>query len=212
MATAQELAREGRRESLDPRAARTRAAILKAAHSLAADGARAPSVREIAERAGVSRSSFYTQFSSMTELSVALFEDILGQIADQDSRARSMHSAPAAEVLRHSVQRLVDDVHALRHLYLMDLPETSAAHLRLVDDTARRLRGSRGLATAAEAGLDVDLAATFLAGAILSLLRAWVTGQVPGTPAQITEQLMRLLPPWLSQDDPADPEPQGPLP
>lgn len=201
MATAQELAREGRRESLDPRAARTRAAIIDAAHGLAAEGVHAPSIRQIAERAGVSRSSFYTQFASMTELSIALFEDVLGRITEDDSAARISGTA-AAEVLEESVRRMVEDVHALRHLYRMDLPETSAAHLRLVDDVARRLRASRGVGSPVAAGVDGEAAAAYLAGGILSLLRAWITGQVAGTPTQIAAQVMAMTPAWLSADEP----------
>lgn len=212
MATAQEQAREGRKDSIDPRAARTRAAILGAAHTLAAEGSRAPRVREITERAGVSRSSFYTQFASLEELSIALFEDVVGRITHEDSLARASRSASATDVLRRSVALLVEDVHALRHLYLLDLPETSAAHLRLSDDVARAFRESHGVAAAADHGIDVAAAAAFLAGATLNLLRAWVTGQVAGTPAQITEQIMRLLPPWLSVEDREDTEPQGDLP
>lgn len=223
MATAQELAREGRRESLDPRAARTRAAILQAVHSLAAEGVRAPSVREIAVRAGVSRSSFYTQFASMAELSIALFEEVLAQITDQDSQARESHTEPAAQVVRHSVELLVEHVHALRHLYRMDLPETAAAHQRLVDDVAMELRRTRGLLSATTVGLDIDVASTYLAGGIVSLLRAWVTEQVSGTTVEITEQIMMLLPAWLLQDTaphdagarttgPDSTEAQGPVP
>lgn len=148
----------------------------------------------------------------MAELSIALFEDVLGRIAEQDTRARTAQAAPAVDVLHGSVQRLVEDVDALRHVYLMDLPETSAAHLRLVDDVTHQLRATRGVAEAPAAHIDVEVAATFLAGGILSLLRAWVTGQVDAAPTQITEQIMRVLPPWLSADEPAATEPQGPVP
>lgn len=211
MATAQELARDGRRESLDPRAARTRAAILEAAHALAAEGAGVPNVRGITQRAGLSRSSFYTQFASMEDLSLALFEDAVGRITDEDSLARLAGSAPAAEVLRASVRRFVDDVDALRHLYLMDVPETSAAHLRLSDELARALRGSHGFAAAARHGIDVAAAASFLAGATLCLLRHWVTGRVTGTSEELTDQLMLLLPPWLSEDADGATAPPGDL-
>ena len=53
------------RATSDPRAARTRQAIVNAVHELAHESPASPSVSDIVRRAGVSRSSFYTQFASM---------------------------------------------------------------------------------------------------------------------------------------------------
>lgn len=212
MATAQELAREARKETLDPRAVKTRAALKEAALALAADGARGPSVRDITERARVSRSSFYTQFASMGELNIALFEDALARVTDRDTQEREADGVPAGEVVHRSVQRLVEHVDALRNLYLMDLPETSAAHLRLVDSFAQELRASRAISRAPRVGLSVDAASSFIAGAVLHLLRAWLIGQIPGTPASITEQITLLLPPWLSDESDNQTIAEGRLP
>lgn len=201
MATSQELAREGRRESLDPRAAQTRAALIGAACELAAEGARTPSVRGITERAGLSRSSFYTQFASLTELSIAIFEDAFTRITAQDAQEREDHSASIVDITRHSVRALVDQVDALRDFYLAEGADTAAAHQRLMDGFTAQLRRSRGLSNAPRAGLAVDAAAVYISGGILGLLRGWVSGQIPGTATEITEQILLLLPPWLAEED-----------
>lgn len=167
--------------------------------ALAAEGCATPSVSAIAKRAGVSRSSFYTQFATMEHLTGALFEQVVAQVTDSEARGSSHLSTPAAA--RHAVATLVEHVDARRDLYLLALPETSSGHLRLVDRVAQVLRRSRDVSAAPRQGVTPDAASIYLAGAVVTVLRAWATGQLDGTAEQITDQIMLLFPSWLTGDE-----------
>lgn len=68
------------RASVDPRAARTQAAIKEAFEQMAceADAGRI-TVKELAERAGINRKTFYLHFETIE----ALFDETLGDVMDE---------------------------------------------------------------------------------------------------------------------------------
>jgi AcrR family transcriptional regulator len=194
----QDEVRQATRASRDPRAARTRAAILAAVDELTAQGVAAPSVSEIVLQAGISRSSFYTQFASVEQLTMAVFADALQQTTLLEAAARTSGEMSDYEATRQAIARLVEHVAEHRGLYRLGLPATGGAYLHVVATVARQFEGTACLAAAPDNGVDVRAATTYLAGGTLALLHVWVTGELVATNEQITAQLTAMLPAWLT--------------
>jgi AcrR family transcriptional regulator len=194
----QDEVRQAARASRDPRAARTRAAIMAAVDELAAQGISAPNVSEIVRRAGISRSSFYTQFASVEELTAAVFSEALQQTTLLEAVARSSGEMSDYEATRQAVARLVAHVAEHRGLYRLGLPTTAGAYLHAVATVARQLEAAACVTTAPANGVAVAAATTYLAGGMLALLHAWVTDEFDATNDQITHQMMVMLPAWLT--------------
>jgi AcrR family transcriptional regulator len=194
----QDEVRQASRASRDPRAARTRAAILAAVDDLAAASAAAPSVSEIVRQAGISRSSFYTQFASFEELTAAVFSGAVQQSTLWESIARSSGEMTDYEATRQATARLVEHVAEHRGLYRLGLGATSGGYLQAVTAVARQLEAGACLTAAPDNGITVHAAARYLAGGTLALLHGWISSELIATNEQITDQLMAMLPAWLT--------------
>jgi AcrR family transcriptional regulator len=188
------------RASGDPRAMRTRQAIMDAVHALITEGESTPTVSQIVRRAGMSRSSFYTQFANMNELAAAVFRQAFTQVETADLAARR-HGLAGAEATQTAVERLVRHVDEHRDFYRHSFPATFAAHNEAVQALAAQLRESIPLVSSPPAGVSVDATAIYIAGGTLAILRAWVVGEVTGSVTDITNQIMALLPVWLVSPD-----------
>ena len=183
------------RASGDPRAVRTREAITAATRALIAEGSLAPSVSQIARRAGVSRSSFYAQFANLDQLAAAVFSQAFTETASIVARAAD--AAPAPEATRQAVERLVRHVDQHRDFYARSFPATFAGHHEAVEALATQLRETIPLVSSAPPGISVEATATWIAGGKLAILRSWLTGQLDGSVDDVTDQVMALLPGWL---------------
>jgi AcrR family transcriptional regulator len=194
------------RASRDPRAARTRAAILAAVEDLASQGVAVPSVSEIVRQAGISRSSFYTQFASFEELTAAVFGDALQQTTLIEAVARNSGEMSDYEATRQATARLVEHVAGHRGLYRLGLPATAGAYRQAIAMVAQELEAGACVTAAPDNGVVVRAATTYLAGGMLALLQVWVTGELVATNEQITNQIMAMLPAWLTDSAAARPE------
>lgn len=194
----QDEVRQAARASRDPRAARTRTAILSAVNELAAQGVAAPSVSEIVRQAGISRSSFYTQFASLEELTAAMFSDALQQTTLLEALERGTGEMTDYEATRQATARLVEHVAAHRGLYRLGLPATTGSYRQAIATVARQLEAAACVTAAPENGIVAKAATTYLAGGMLALLQVWVTGELVATNEQITSQIMTMLPAWLT--------------
>lgn len=182
--------------SSDPRVARTRASIAAAIQTLTATGADI-TVAAIVRTAGISRASFYSHYSGLDELAIAMTREAFVAINDDWSR----HHEDPVEALRLSQRRLVDHYRAHRALY------AAAATLPVSKDVY--LAGVRVMAAIIEDALtdhpgrpgDLDPAATarYIAGAAYGLIDAWLTDEVSIGDDALVEHLVRLLPPWFSE-------------
>lgn len=189
--------RDQRRSTADPRAARTRRAIIDAARELADSGHAMPSVSEIVRHAGISRSSFYTQFSGTEELTTAVLREALEHLLDDDTALRDSLGMTDLEATRISTTRLIAHFDEHREFYRRGLFSSASAYLEAERMVAGEYRAGRCLIAASTVGLTADIAATYLAAGTLALIRAWILGDLPGDAAQMTERLMALLPAWL---------------
>jgi AcrR family transcriptional regulator len=181
---------------LDRRKARTRAALVRAAQTLIAEGRTSVPILEITQAADVGMGSFYNHFETKEQLFEAAVEavmDAYGQLLD---RLTGEIEDPA-EVFATSF-RLTGRLHRRE-------PELSKV---LLNNALRLLSAPNGLAprarrdieAAAEAGrfdvTDLDVAVTMAAGALIALgqlLHDQPDRDVDETTDRITEDLLRMF-------------------
>jgi AcrR family transcriptional regulator len=168
----------GMADELDPRASRTRAAILAAFTALVLSR-RYDAIRTagLIAAAGVGRSTFYAHFRSKDEVLIAAVEPILHTLA----------GAALGRASKVQVRMMLDHVWEQR----------GVARVLLDGRTGARLQ--RRLAALIEARLDAPaaMAAMAVAAAQLTMLRLWVGGEVACPAADLALQMItcaRLLP------------------
>ena len=181
---------------LDRRKARTRAALIRAAQTLIAQGRTNVPILEITQAADVGMGSFYNHFETKEQLYEAAVEavmDAYGQLLDQVTAGIE----DPAEVFASSF-RLTGRLHRrepeLSRVLLNNLPRLLSAD----DGLAPRAR--RDIAAAVDAGrfdvADVDVAVTIAAGALLALgqlLHDQPDRDVEQTTDRMTEDLLRMF-------------------
>jgi len=181
---------------LDRRKARTRAALIRAAQTLIAQGRTNVPILEITQAADVGMGSFYNHFESKEQLYEAAYEaviDAYGQLLDHVSAGIE----DPAEVFASSF-RLTGRLHRrepeLSRVLLNNIPRLLSAD----DGLAPRAR--RDITAAVDAGrfdvADVDIAVTIAAGALLALgqlLHDQPDRDVEQTTDQMTEDLLHMF-------------------
>lgn len=193
--------RDAMRRSTDPRSLRTRAAIVAAVHEIAAEQTgTVPTVAEIIRRAGVSRSSFYTQFSDFGELVEEVLRQALESIRREDAGLRQIPNVTEAEATRLGARHVIEHVIAHREFYRLGLATGGAALWGSVTMVAEQLAASECVKHGPSAGVSVPMAATFLAGGLLTLLHAVVREEAEPDLEEITGQFVAMLPDWLFGD------------
>ena len=181
---------------LDRRKARTRAALIRAAQTLIAEGRTNVPILEITQAADVGMGSFYNHFETKEQLFEAAVEAVMdgyGELLDD----LTADIEDPAEVFACSF-RLTGRLHRRE-------PELSRVllnnMLRLLSaDNGLAPRARRDIAAAVEAGRfdveDLDVAVTMAAGALLALgqlLHDQPERDVEETTDQVTEDLLRML-------------------
>ena len=181
---------------LDRRKAQTRAALIRAAQTLIAEGRTNVPILEITQAADVGMGSFYNHFETKEQLFEAAVEavmDAYGQLLDN----LTADIEDPAEVFACSF-RLTG------RLYRME-PELSRVLLNnvlrlLSADDGLAPRARRDIAAAVEAGRfdvdDLDVAVTMTAGALLALgqlLHDQPERDVEQTTDRVTEDLLRMF-------------------
>jgi AcrR family transcriptional regulator len=181
---------------LDRRKARTRAALIRAAQTLIAEGRMNVPILEITQAADVGMGSFYNHFDSKEQLFEAAVEAVMdgyGQLLDE----LTADIEDPAEVFACSFRltgRLYRREPELSRVLLNNV-------LRLLSaDTGLAPRARRDIAAAVEAGRfdveDLDVAVTMTASALLALgqlLHDQPERDVEETTDRVTEDLLRML-------------------
>ncbi|MEZ5217944.1 MAG: TetR/AcrR family transcriptional regulator [Ilumatobacteraceae bacterium] len=127
-------------DRLDPRVARSRAAIVQAAAELVRDaGAIGVTMEGVAERAGVAKTTLYRLFSTRAELLVAAFDHINPCVGE--SAGGSLHDF-LHEHARNLVAKLEDQPWAKAVPALIDEAERSAEVDSIARDHAARRRAA----------------------------------------------------------------------
>jgi AcrR family transcriptional regulator len=192
-------ARRGIRSSVDPRVTRTRRAILDAVETLAA-GDDTITVAAIVRTAGIGRSSFYTHFSGIDELAVAVLSGVFQAIGAEDVELRRHQIVSGAEAARVAQVRLVGHLVQHRALYasMLALPFTSTVYTAAVEGYAAQVRATIALIPEIPHGLSADAVAIYTASGSLGLLAHWIRSSAPVSADVLVDQLMALLPAWLA--------------
>ena len=189
-------AAEQQTNRLDRRKARTRAALIRAAQTLIAEGRTNVPIMEITEAADVGMGSFYNHFETKEQLFEAAVEavmDAYGQLLDR----LTADIEDPAEVFACSFRltgRLYRREPELSRVLLNNV-------LRLLGaDTGLAPRVRRDIAAAVDAGRfdveDLDVAVTMSAGALIGLgqlLHDQPDRDVEETTDRVTEDLLRMF-------------------
>jgi AcrR family transcriptional regulator len=189
--------RASRGASQDPRPSRTKKAIVDAVTKLAAQG-KEITVSEIVSVSGVSKSSFYSHFSSLDELAAFISRQAFAHIA-QVYLHRNADGALAI-ALHEGYGSLVEHWVSNRELYAAAaaITQTRDSYLQAVSDMAAVMESVLRASPTCPPEVDPGLAARFLALATYGLLDAWVREDVVASPQQLSDQLIALTPAWLS--------------
>lgn len=207
---------EGR--SVDPRPARTRAAILAAVERLPGVAAHQVTVAAIARDAGVSRSAFYTQFSGLEELLSAALAEAAQQIGPEDPAPGASKSLGSRRsMIRASLSRLVAHVNARATFYTAAIGWKMPLGVHYAAQTAYAEQVRRLISAVRESAPDdprlpppaeTDQAAVFVAGGLTAALTAWLGAGRPAPTENLVDQLLELLPGWLTSDETTAVRPQ----
>ena len=173
----------------DPRARRTRDRLGDALVALVQEKAfDAITVQDVLDRAGVSRSAFYTHYRSKDDLFLSdaeeFFEGMASLLARRGDASRRL--APVREMLAHvaDVRRFFDALVASGRFHEhMDLGRGHFA------------RGIEGRLAELAPGLSAPeraAAAQMLAGAMISLLIWWVGRGMPGSAERMDDLFHRM--------------------
>ncbi|ALJ18675.1 TetR/AcrR family transcriptional regulator [Microbacterium sp. No. 7] len=159
---------------MDPRVARTRRSLQLALLELARERPfESITVGDIAERAGVNRSSFYQHFSDKEVLLADALDAIIEEAGSHVPVAPDTLDAPPAALFGY-----LEHVDANAALYRMALGEHGSATVmkRLrerIGILVRERVDATGPGTPFE-GLPVDIVAAGIAGSALGVIRAWL--------------------------------------
>ena len=181
---------------LDRRKARTRAALIRAAQNLIAQGRTNVPILEITQAADVGMGSFYNHFETKERLYDAAVEAVMDAYGQRLDQVTAGIEDPA-EVFAGSF-RLTGRLHRrepeLSRVLLNNLPRLLSAD----DGLAPRVR--RDIAAAVDAGrfdvADVDVAVAISAGALIALgqlLDDQPDRDVEQTTDRMTQDLLRMF-------------------
>lgn len=145
--------------------------------------------------AKISRSSFYAHFSSLDDLAVALLRQEFASVA-----APNRGDTDPASSLRESYTRLVQHFAQRQSLYshALGLPLSRRAFDEVIAAYADQVLATLGAPTSGAGAIRARLAATYVAGGTISLLSAWVADHHDISENELVDELIALLPPWLS--------------
>ena len=181
---------------LERRKAQTRAALIRAAQTLIAQGRTNAPIMEITQAADVGMGSFYNHFETKEQLFEAAVEDVMdayGQLLDK----LTADISDPVEVFACSFRltgRLYRREPELSRVLLNNVLQLLSA------DSGLAPRARRDIAAAADAGRfdveDLDIAVTMAAGALLALgqlLHDQPDRDVEETADRVTEDLLRMF-------------------
>lgn len=183
--------------ALDPRPARTRAAILNAIQRLGARGVEL-TIATIVEEAGLSRSSFYSQFKDLGDVVVQLFQGLQDRVMALDSEEFENINDPEAAMASYRLITAELQKHRALYAAVLSATTTSETHLQLTRVFTKTSEGPAH--RAAPPGIDPDLAALYIGAGTLAVLVAWLHAENPQSEAEVHRQLLSLVPAWMFTD------------
>lgn len=157
----------------DPRPARTRAAIIRAVETLGATPGQL-NVSNIVKEAGLSRSSFYSQFSDVSDIAVQMIRGLLDELSVSQDKTFIVRS-------QHIVDAFLDEIDKHRHLYaaLLGRSADSAAQKTICDMLTEAALPSAAYSESSNRDDDQEFVARFLVAGALASAVDWITAENP---------------------------------
>ena len=195
----------------DRRVRRTQAALQQALVHLAGERDLADiAVADVAEHAGINRSTFYAHYRDVDELAEAACTAIIDDLVESlpplgPGRADPAQGSPSQQLVAFFV-----NIAEYANLYRSLLgPQGSA---RVADHIRRRITTAVHVAVRVAAGAEIrpadtaatdsphDVPAAFAAGALIGVATDWLHRGCPGEPAELAERTWPLVTaiPYLS--------------
>jgi AcrR family transcriptional regulator len=189
--------RDSIRTSSDPRVAATRTRLYDAVRSLALAG-RTITVSNLVAEARVSRATFYTHFSGIDDLALHLQEEAFRDIA-AETRAHSPSPSTDESAMSRSQRALIEHYATYRALYAaaFSVAVPRGAESRVAEMMKIEIRAHIRDLVALPAGIDADIAATYIAHAATGVIASWILGDLTASPDAIAEHLAQLMPRWM---------------
>jgi AcrR family transcriptional regulator len=148
-------------------------------------------VQHVLDRAGVSRSTFYTHFSDKDDLFLSDVEDFLEHMAFALSRHRdkSNRVAPVRELFAHVAEWHKFHGVLVQAGKIRDFEQLGQGYFaRAIEQRLAEMPKSRELTPKRRAAMS-----QMFAGALMSSLSWWISCGMPGTPAEMDEIFHRMV-------------------
>lgn len=151
-------------------------------------------ITDLTERADMRRATFYMHYATVHELLMDALQDLFDEFVQQMEATQTYHPF-YVDAERPHIEPVFDYVADHVDLYRPLL--TGQAGL-LVQQYVRQYLAAIKQRDLAQAGIalddmPVDLLVNFIAGAEVSMLVWWLQHDMPYSPAQVAQQLQRLL-------------------
>lgn len=179
----------------DPRPARTRAAILEAIEYLGASNAEI-SVAAIVAQAGLSRSSFYSQFNDVGDVAVQLVREVYDKLEASDAEARGRQAPREATI--SSLKLIIGEFSSGKAIYAAVLGGGAGVEAHVEVRKIMAEGALKAVGQNAPAGVNPEFAAHYLAGAVLASILHWVLDETSCDEEFLLDNLITMLPDWVT--------------
>lgn len=187
----------------DPRPARTRAAILQAVEALGVNGGEI-NVSNIVKEAGLSRSSFYSQFKEVSDIAVQLVQELIYPTPEDIEASKDPNDPRYGRFGLTNVDVFLEEFHSRRNLYAALFGEgAESAAVKKVSDMMAEVSRPAFVARALSVGkteFEGEFAARFVAAGAISNMAAWCSSDSPVSVEVMKLHLMSALPAWIIRE------------
>lgn len=173
--------------------------MLTAVRELTAEQAGELTVSMIVARAGISRSSFYSHFSSLSDLAESLMIDAMD--ASEQEMRRALSGATTADTIRTAFEVMRDHFTQHRDLYrsILEMPGSARAYRGAVAALTRINRDFLRSLPSIPEGVDPETVAVSIAWAHYGTYDSWLRGDLDVPPELLVDSLFESLPEWFRE-------------
>ncbi len=164
---------------------------------------REPSVSELADAAGINRSSFYAHFSSTADFILFILDQALMDIHSADLNRREGRTISARDATRMVLTEIVQGILSDRRLVSVIRNAPSMAQFRIAAMLRIQIVDYYAQVRAFEA-LDpnfLSTAADYVSGGLTTTICAWLATSMPVAQEELVNQMLALVPPWMVDPD-----------
>lgn len=183
----------------DPRAQRTRAALLAEFERQITEGAKVPTVASVIRGAGVSRGAFYCHFRSIEELGLAAVRTALEGLGERDVEIRHDADQTAKQAAEITFGGFVEHIASHRSLYrtLVAAPQDGSARAELREALILQMERSIDTVPTRPPSVRSRVAAAYIVDGVLGVLSEWLHESMPCEPHTLAESIAELMPSWF---------------